>query len=263
MDRGIDRETPQVPPTPERTIEPPPERRSAPEAASRRDREPTPNRDRALPMSESERHTLFEIGRFRTVAVQDMANHRYGGETSKMQRDLRSLQALGLVQRRTAILSRERGQLTVLVLTRAGRKVLEHGNLPPNQAVYAGFVKPAEVAHDAAIYRMFHKEAARIEGEGGTIRRIVLDYELKKKVYSPLAKVRHLPPLEYAKRQAQVAQENGLKVVAGKISAARSSDRIRNGGGRTHARGFAIGHASLPRFPSAHQSRSRIQDVCG
>jgi len=64
------------------------------------------------------------------------------------------------------------------------------------QAVYLppGLSNPMKVAHDAAIYRMFHKEAGLIEADGGTIKRVVLDYELKRKVYSPLAKARGAAP---------------------------------------------------------------------
>jgi hypothetical protein len=36
-------------------------------------------------------------------------------------------------------------------------------------------------------------------------------------VYKLLAKARSLPPLEYAQRQAEVAAENGLPVIDGKI----------------------------------------------
>lgn len=46
---------------------------------------------------------------------------------------------------------------------------------------------------------------------------VVLDCELKRDVYKPLAKARNLPPLEYRKRQAEVAADSGLKVVEGKI----------------------------------------------
>jgi hypothetical protein len=46
---------------------------------------------------------------------------------------------------------------------------------------------------------------------------VAVDYELKKNVYKPLAKARNLPPLEYAKRQAEVAADNELKVIDGKI----------------------------------------------
>ena len=173
---------------------------------------------RMFQMSPTELETLRDIGRFRTVAVEDLTHHRYAGEGTQMQQDLRSLMDQGLIQKRTAWLNNNQGKLSVVVLTRAGKNALEQvRDQSSAQVFFSGFVKPAEVAHDAAIYRMFHKESARIEKDGGKIRRVVLDYELKQKVYSPLAKARALPPLEYAKRQIEVAQATHLKVVAGKI----------------------------------------------
>src|SRR5205807_6642495 len=49
------------------------------------------------------------------------------------------------------------------------------------------------------------------------IKRIILDFELKKKAYSPLARARQLSPGEYARRQVEIAEEHGLKVIEGKI----------------------------------------------
>jgi sortase (surface protein transpeptidase) len=60
-------------------------------------------------------------------------------------------------------------------------------------------------------------EAAGIRIQEGKIRRVVLDYELKKRVYSPLAKARNLTPEEFRQRQQEVAQANGQIVVEGKI----------------------------------------------
>ena len=110
--------------------------------------------------------------------------------------------------------------LSVVVLTRKGKELLKRCDLETQsarQALYAGFVKPREIAHDTAIYRLFQAEAARIEKEGGHITRIVLDFELKERAYSPLAKARKLSDREYARKQAEVARENGLAVVGGKI----------------------------------------------
>jgi hypothetical protein len=166
----------------------------------------------------AQRETLQEIGRFRTIAVDDLAQFHDRGNPAQLRQDLRSLVAAGLAQRRTVSPGAGRDPLTVVVLTRRGKALLEQTGTPPSgQRFYAGFVKPAEVAHDAAIYRMYHAESERIRAAGGRIRRVVLDYELKQNVYSPLAKARHLPPLEYARRQTQVAQETGLKVVRGRI----------------------------------------------
>jgi hypothetical protein len=176
-------------------------------------------RDREIPyrITERERETLFDIGRFRTVAIEDLVSHRYIGNDKAVREDLRSLLAQGLVEKRTALVAQGRQKLAVLVLTKAGKRNVESGRADTRQAIYSGFVKPGEVAHDAAIYRMFHKEISRITSDGGVPKRVVLDYELKRNVYSPLAKARALAPLEYARRQAEIAHQNGLKVVNGKI----------------------------------------------
>jgi hypothetical protein len=186
-----------------------------------RDRAAVPVRGGRVRISPAERRTLQEIGAFRTVAIEDLASHRYRGDLAQMRQDLRSLTSQGLVQRRAAWLA-DKSKLPVVVLTRAGKDLMEKARSEEavtgnRQLLYAGFVKPREVAHDAAIYRMFHAESSRIEQTGGRIRRVVLDYELKKKIYSPLARAKALPPLEYARRQAEIAQANALKVIDGRI----------------------------------------------
>jgi hypothetical protein len=169
-------------------------------------------------LSPAEIGTMHDIGRFRTVAVDDLARHQYQGRKTLLRQDLQSLRAQGLVQLRTVWNGPGSKKLLVAVLTKLGKKVLEpRAQSEGKQVIYAGFVKPAEVRHDAAIYRMYQAEKERIEDAGGRIRRVVLDYELKRKVYSPLAKARTLTTTEYAKLQAEVARQNGLTVVAGKI----------------------------------------------
>jgi hypothetical protein len=134
-----------------------------------------------------------------------------------MRQDLRSLRSQGLIQTRAIWSGPKSQKLALVALTKQGKKLLEEGGSRSDQAVYSGFVKPAEVRHDSAIYRMYQIEKQKLEQAGGRIRRIVLDYELKQKVYSPLAKAKGLPPLDYARRQAEVARQNGLTVIDGKI----------------------------------------------
>jgi hypothetical protein len=81
-----------------------------------------------------------------------------------------------------------------------------------------GIVKPRELRHDSAIYRMYLAETERIEHAGGRIQNVVLDYELKKRVYSPLAKAHDLHPFTYAERQQEIAADNDLPVVDGHIA---------------------------------------------
>jgi hypothetical protein len=196
---------------------PPHATRSGPRPESRR-RQEVPLRDRVLNLSEAELHTMRDIGRFRTVGEDDLLRFRYQGNASKLHRDYLNLRALGLVERRTISVGKTRKPLPVYTLTREGKKVVKNARLDPSgQALYAGFVKPREAAHDAAIYRMFQAEAARIEAQGGRVNRVVLDFELKKKVYSELAKAHGLGALEYAERQAEIAAASGLSVVDGKI----------------------------------------------
>jgi hypothetical protein len=107
----------------------------------------------------------------------------------------------------------------IVALTKEGVSVVRQDEqLPENQAVYAGFVKPAEVPHDAAIYQMYQSEAAQIKAKDGKVRRVVLDYELKKEIYSKLAREREAGALEYARRKQEIANEHGLPVVDGKIA---------------------------------------------
>jgi hypothetical protein len=169
-------------------------------------------------LSVAGRDVLYDIGRFRTVAVADLSELKYRGRLSDMRQDLRSLREQGFIQFKK-VWTRGRGErLDVVVLTRRGKELLEDpGHAREGQRIYAGFVKPNEVAHDAAIYRMYHAEAGRIALDGGRVRRVILDYELKRSVYSPLAKDKGLPPLAYARRQTEVARQNGLTVVRGKI----------------------------------------------
>jgi hypothetical protein len=175
-------------------------------------------RDYAYQISLEQRQTMYEIGRFRTIATDDLRSQRYPGRDGDMRRDLRSLVEQGLVQRRTVLTGARRQKLTVVVLSRRGKDVLEREpQAHSGQRLYAGFVKPAEVAHDAAIYRMYQAESRQIAKQHGRVRRVILDYELKQKIYAPLAKARALPPLEFAKRQADVARENGLPVLQGRI----------------------------------------------
>jgi hypothetical protein len=168
-------------------------------------------------LSHDETETLRDVGRFRIVKNEDLQRFRYRGNGSAMRRDLRSLQAQNLLKQQ-ALLDRGKKSL-ILVLTKEGQRLLKRDTgLASGQAIYAGLVKPREAPHDAAIYRMYQAEAAAIRARGGTIRRVVLDYELKRRVYAPLAKDRpHMKPAEFARRQAEVAAENGLEVVNAKI----------------------------------------------
>jgi hypothetical protein len=84
--------------------------------------------------------------------------------------------------------------------------------------VYVGFVKPAEVSHDASIYKMYEAEAAGIEAAGGRVHRAVLDFEFKRKICGELNKKGDYGDLSYARRQEDLAELHELPIVDGKVS---------------------------------------------
>jgi hypothetical protein len=92
----------------------------------------------------------------------------------------RSVDEDGLRAHRTARVS----------LTRTGKAVTE-AHLRVNQAlaVYSGMVKKREVRHDAAIYELYQKEAQHITKSGGTPKRVLLDFELKKSINRQISKL--------------------------------------------------------------------------
>ena len=52
-------------------------------------------------------------------------------------------------------------------------------------------MKPAEIWHDASLFRMCREVEAELAREGGHIRRVILDDELKARAYRALHEARH------------------------------------------------------------------------
>jgi hypothetical protein len=197
-------------------------------SGGRRPRRPRENtgvvrtRDASYVLTEQDLGTLQEIGKFRIVDADDLARFLFDGDDRRMQGDLARLAKDGLISRQT-VTGRRGAKLEVVVLTTAARRLIESRQRRDGEAgegrqrFYADLKKPAEVFHDAAIYRMYQDEASRIRRSGGKIRRVILDYELKKKIYRPLAKARSISPEEYRRVQEDIARSHGLTVVDGKI----------------------------------------------
>src|SRR5207248_2724711 len=145
-------------------------------------------RDHSTGLSADQRETLAEIGKFRTVKSDDLIQHRYAGNRSQFNQDMRVLSERGLAERRTVRHLKSGEEYNVVVLTQKGRndirKLDKHNDDGySRQQFHAGFVKPAEVRHDIGIYRMYQAEKAQIHQEGGSVKRVVLDFELKKEVF--------------------------------------------------------------------------------
>ena len=170
-------------------------------------------RDKETGLSDNQRGTLRDVGSFRTVTVEDLVKQRYGGRTGEFDRDMRVLSERGLAQRRSGVHAKSGTRFQVVVLTPQGRNLLrdEERDGGGDQQFHAGLVKPQEIRHDIGIYKMFQAEAATIEREGGSIKRVVLDFELKKKAF------RELNREGGANRKQEIAEELSLQVVNGKF----------------------------------------------
>jgi hypothetical protein len=178
-------------------------------------------------LNDSERAVMREVGRFRAILADDLVRIQYGGDRRHFQQEITRLGAQGLVETQSVVIAThdrkhqtQTRALEVAVLTKKGKDMVrryDRHTRDAAQVMYAGSVKPREIAHDAAIYRMYQAEARHLTKQGARIKRVVLDFELKKKAYSPLAKARAHSMEEYRKKQAEIAHANGLNVVGGKI----------------------------------------------
>jgi hypothetical protein len=186
----------------------------------RSDRERTPysDRDRTYSLRTSEIHTLIDVGRFRVVAVEDLASLGYPGDRPGMDSDLRNLVQQGLLQRRgTSALKKESQH--VVTLTKQGQRFLRRqGLVAEDQTIYSGLVKPKEANHDASLYRLYQKAAEEIERNGGKVLRVELDYELKEKLYRKLGKAQASGEGWNQRSKRALADQMRLPVVNGKVA---------------------------------------------
>ena len=172
-------------------------------------------RNREYSLRESEVRTLAELGKFRVVPADDLARFGYNGDLSRMESDVRNLARHGLVEQKT-IEGHSSFSTKVLTLTKDGHWLLERAQLVSDrQATYHGLVKPKEARHDADLYRLYQQVARDIEDSGGKVRRVVLDFELKKDLYQALSRMR--PDKDPRYERIFIANQFDLKVVDGKI----------------------------------------------
>jgi hypothetical protein len=172
-------------------------------------------RDREYSLRDSEVRTLTDLGKFRVVPADDLARFAYHGNRSQMESDMRNLTRQGLVEQRD-IEGHSSYSTKVLTLTKDGHRLLERAQMVSHrQATYHGLVKPKEARHDADLYRLYQQVAREIEASGGKVRRVVLDFELKKELYQALSRMR--PDKDPRYERIFIANQFDLKVVGDKI----------------------------------------------
>ncbi len=174
-------------------------------------------RDEIYRLRQSEIDALQTIGTFRVVDEADLERFAYAGDAVRKREDLRSLREQGLVEQRSFDSDRDR-RISVLTLTEEGLATAEQfREAGSEQELYRGFVKEKEIDHDAALYRMFQAEAAEIRANGGTIRRVQLDFQIKRELNRDLSKAAEEGPEAFEQAQRQVASRHGLRVIRGHV----------------------------------------------
>jgi hypothetical protein len=158
---------------------------------------------------------MVEFGKFRAVAQEHLIEFFYAGAQDRFRTDLDNLARQGLLEIKR-VPQEDSGPRTLLTLTKHGHRFLtETQAAGKGQVLYHGFTKPREAHHDADLYRLYQKASEKIRQNGGKNLRVVLDYELKKRVYHELAKLGKERTSSALKRE--VAERHNLQMVRGKI----------------------------------------------
>jgi hypothetical protein len=76
------------------------------------------------------------------------------------------------------------GRERAVTLTPRGRRLLDthrrDGGDARRQAFHAGVSRPRELTHDASFYRAYLRAEERLREQGGEVRRVVLEHDLKR-----------------------------------------------------------------------------------
>lgn len=137
-------------------------------------------RTRTYDLRGSEVRMLATVGAFRVVPASDLRDH-LDRQADPRKGDLQHVRDVGLVRTMPYVVGNTR--TTLVTLTEQGRAVLEEARQDhdrDHQVFYAGIAKPRELSHDAQLHRAYLRAADRLVDRGARIRRVALDYELKR-----------------------------------------------------------------------------------
>ena len=137
-------------------------------------------RERTYELSGSDVRLLATVGAFRAVPQRELEPT---ARRTRRDRDwqIEHLRSSGLVETRPFGAGSSR--TTLVTLTDRGRDLLDAAqdrSLDDRQRFYAGFARRPEITHDAHFHRAYERAAEQIRQRGGNVRRVVLDYELKR-----------------------------------------------------------------------------------
>ena len=176
-----------------------------------RARQKDPDRER-IPFAERKRQAVTDVATYRVVSVRDLVDERFGGNTFAARRGIDELKRQGLLKEDTVQLKSGKS-FKVLTATDKGRQQAGEHNPGSAQRYWAGLVKPAELRHDAAVYRAARNEIRELELNGAKVKRIRIDHEMKSEVARATERARAKAGREAAqKAKAEAAEALALPV---------------------------------------------------
>jgi len=164
----------------------------------------------------SECELLFETGKFRSADFEDLVTGIYAGDRNLAEADFKSLSKQGLA-RAMWIKAEDSSPRRIISLMRDGGLLLN--KIDPridreDQVVYAGQPRVSQLEHDSLLYRAYLRERSRLHSEGASVRRVVLDDQLKKELFSKQHKMRGE---SYNRIQERSAAELSLPLIDGRV----------------------------------------------
>lgn len=137
-------------------------------------------RERTYDLSGSDVRLLATVGAFRAVPQRDLEPtvvRARGGRDWQIEH----LRSSGLIETRP--FGAGPARTTLVTLTERGRDLLDAAqdrSIDDRQRFYAGFARRPEITHDAHFHRAYERAARAIGERGGRVRRVILDFELKR-----------------------------------------------------------------------------------
>lgn len=176
-----------------------------------RARQKDPDRER-IPFAERKRQAVTDVATYRVVSVRDLVDERFGGNVFAARKGINELKRQGLLKEDTVQLKSGKS-FKVLTATDKGRQQAREHSPGSGQRYWSGLVKPAELRHDAAVYRAARNEIRELELNGGKVKRIRIDHEMKSEVARATERARARSGREAAqKAKAEAAKALALPV---------------------------------------------------
>ena len=176
-----------------------------PRSLTRRARERDPMRER-IEFEERKRRALDDVATYRVVGLKDLVDERFGGNRFAARKGIEALKQDGLLEEHTVQVKSGK-TFKVLTATDRGRRKAWGGRRNSEQRYWAGFVKPNEIRHDAAVYQAARTEIEKLEKAGAKVKLIQLDYEMKSRVAKATEKAR----AESGAGEAFIAKQEAAK----------------------------------------------------